>query len=317
MDRALPCPESDVLLNALLNNCTDGIYFKDRYCRFVRLNPRIIAEWGFRDEAELIGKNESDLFGEEVGRRAMLEDLQVMESGEPRLNIVESRLRPDGSLHWISVSKFPLRDGQGKVVGLLGIVRAVDEVKRMEADVQFFATHDSLTELPNRSLLTDRLEQCIARALRQQTVFAVLYLDLNDFRHVNEAYGYKVGDQVLHEIARRIRATIRRSDTVARIGGDEFVILLEGVQNSLNALRVAEKIQQSVEQPLQWNAQTLHLSPSIGISLFPEHATEATLLLQLAEGAMYAARRRRKACLVAPRSAQRRANTRREAITPG
>ncbi len=299
MEKAQPCPESDILFDALMNNTADGIYFKDRYCRFVRLNPRIVAEWGFRQAEELIGKNESDLFGEEIGRRAMLEDLQVMESGEPRLGIIENRLRPDGSQHWVSISKFPVRDRDGRVIGLLGIVHEVDDVKRMEADVHFLATHDTLTELPNRSLLTDRIEQCIVRALRQQTVFAVLYLDLNDFRQVNDQYGYKVGDQVLRETARRIRATIRRSDTVARIGADEFVVLLEGVQNAVNAQRVAEKIQQSVEQPIEWNTYVLHVGLSVGISLFPEHATEATRLLQMAERAMYRARRRRKACLVA------------------
>lgn len=304
MEKAQSCPESDILFDALMNNATDGIYFKDRYCRFVRLNPRIVAEWGFRDTAELIGKNESDLFGEEVGRRALLEDLQVMESGEPRLGILECRLHPDGNPHWLSVSKFPVRDREGKVIGLLGIVREVDDVKRMEADVLFLTTHDALTELPNRSLLIDRMEQCIARALRQQTVFAVLYLDLNGFRQINHKYGYTFGDQVLRETAQRIRATIRRSDTVARLGADEFVVLLEDVQNAVNALRVAEKIQQNVGQPMEWNTRVVPITLSIGISLFPEHASEATLLLQIAEHAMRAARRRRKACLVASRPKQ-------------
>ena len=299
MDKANPTFDGETLLEALLTNSPDGIYFKDRYCRFVRLNPVMAAELGFQNVSDLIGKNESDLFGEEVGRRAMMEDLHVMESGQPRLGVIESRVRADGTPHWVSISKFPLRDKEGRVIGLLGIVRAVDEVKRMEADAHFLATHDSLTELPNRSLLTDRIEQCLARAWRQQTVFAVLYLDLKGFRQINNRYGYDAGDKVLREVARRIRATIRRSDTVARIGGDEFVILLEGIQNEVNAARVAEKIRQSVEQPIDWNEARLPLRLAIGISLFPAHATDATALLQAAESAMYAARRRRKGYAVA------------------
>ncbi len=291
--------DSEILLEALLTNSADGVYFKDRYCRFVHLNQKMAAELGFQDVSALAGKNESELFGEEVGRRAMMEDLHIMESGQPRVDIIESRLRPDGRPHWVSISKFPLRDRAGRVIGLLGIMREVDAVKRMEADVLFLATHDALTELPNRSLLTDRIEQCIARALRQQMVFAVLYLDLRGLQQINDRYGYDAGDRVLCEASRRIRATIRRSDTVARIGGDEFVVLLEGVQNAVNARRVAEKIQQSVEQPMEWNGQVVQIGLSIGISLFPDHAAKATDLLHAAERAMYAARRRRKSCVVA------------------
>lgn len=290
--------DSETLLEALLTNSADSVYFKDRYCRFVRLNQKMAAELGFQDVAALIGKNESELFGEEIGRRAMMEDLHVMESGQPRVDIIESRLRPDGTPHWVSVSKFPLRNRTGQVIGLLGIVREADAVKRMEADALFLATHDALTELPNRSLLTDRIEQCIARALRQQAAFAVLYLDLRGLRQINNRYGYDAGDEVLREASRRMRTTIRRSDTVARIGGDEFVVLLEGVQNAVNATRVAEKIRQSVEQPVEWNGEALQVSLSIGISLFPDHAAKATDLLQMAERAMYAARRRRKSCIV-------------------
>lgn len=299
MDNVCSPFDSEMLLEALLTNSADGVYFKDRYCRFVRLNQKMATELGFPDVSAILGKNESELFGEEIGRRAMMEDLHVMESGQPRVDIIESRFRPDGTPHWVSISKFPLRDKAGKVIGLLGIVREADAVKRMEADALFLATHDALTELPNRSLLTDRIEQCIARALRQQMVFAVLYLDLRGLRQINDRYGYDAGDNVLREVSRRIRATIRRSDTVARIGGDEFVVLLEGVQNAVNATRVAEKIRQSVEQPIEWNEQVLQVSLSIGISLFPDHAAKAIDLLQMAERAMYAARRRRKHCVVA------------------
>lgn len=291
--------DSEILLEALLTNSTDGVYFKDRYCRFVRLNQKMASELGFQDVSALIGKNESELFGEEIGRRAMMEDLHVMESGQPRVDIIESRLRPNGTPHWVSVSKFPLRDREGQVIGVLGIVREADVIKRMEADMLFLATHDALTELPNRSLLTDRIEQCIARALRQQVAFAVLYLDLRGLRQINSRYGYNAGDEVLREVSRRMRATIRRSDTVARIGGDEFVVLLEGVQNAINATRVAEKIRQSVEQPIEWNEETLQIGISIGISLFPDHAAKATDLLQIAERAMYAARRRHRSSVVA------------------
>jgi diguanylate cyclase (GGDEF)-like protein/PAS domain S-box-containing protein len=169
------------------------------------------------------------------------------------------------------------------------------ERKRLQDQLQYLAQHDALTRLPNRVLLADRLESALARARRGATGFSLLYLDLDKFKQVNDQFGHATGDLLLQEVASRIRQCVREADTVARIGGDEFVVLLESVMLPEDAALVAAKIQAELTRPVNIGHDVLHTVPSIGIALYPEHGESAEQLLKHADEAMYQAKNARAA----------------------
>jgi diguanylate cyclase (GGDEF)-like protein/PAS domain S-box-containing protein len=162
---------------------------------------------------------------------------------------------------------------------------------RMHAQLEFLSRYDPLTRLPNRSLLSDRIATALARARRDKGRVALLYLDLDKFKQVNDTHGHAVGDQLLQAVAARISGCIRESDTVSRIGGDEFVILLETLDQPLQAHAVANKIREAFHQPLQLDVLGLAIVPSIGIALYPDDGDAEQHLLERADRAMYQAKR--------------------------
>jgi diguanylate cyclase (GGDEF)-like protein/PAS domain S-box-containing protein len=165
------------------------------------------------------------------------------------------------------------------------------ERKRMEAWLQHIAQHDPLTGLPNRELFHDRLQTALLLAERNQTRLALLYLDLDKFKQVNDTLGHPVGDLLLQEAARRLRQCVRDSDTVGRVGGDEFMVLLNGIPLREHALPIAEKIRVALGHPFELAGHSVHISPSIGIALFPEHGDDYKQLIRYADEAMYDAKK--------------------------
>ena len=166
------------------------------------------------------------------------------------------------------------------------------ERKQMLQRLQRNALYDQLTELPNRELFSDRFQLAQARADREQGQFALLYLDLDKFKQVNDQHGHHVGDELLQHTAQRIVASLRHSDTVARFGGDEFVILLEQVDSAASALLLAEKVRLALDKPFVLAGQLLQIAPSIGVALYPLHGADVKALLLLADSAMYRAKKR-------------------------
>lgn len=164
------------------------------------------------------------------------------------------------------------------------------ERKQLYARLQHTAHHDMLTNLPNRGLLYDRLESALARAERQHGKVALLFLDLNGFKQINDAHGHSAGDLLLQEVARRLLDAVRHSDTVARIGGDEFVVLLESVHLHEHITSVVEKICSAFDQPFDLDGCFIRVTPSIGIAQYPEHGDRVQQLLNHADNAMYAAK---------------------------
>ncbi|BAK76368.1 diguanylate cyclase with PAS and GAF sensors [Pseudogulbenkiania sp. NH8B] len=165
------------------------------------------------------------------------------------------------------------------------------ERKQLHARLQQMAQYDELTSLPNRRLLYGRLKAALARARREQGRLSLLYLDLDKFKQVNDSFGHATGDLLLQEVARRLRQCVRESDTVARIGGDEFVVLLESIALPEHAWLVAEKIRSALDHPLNLDGRHLRILPSIGVALFPEHGDEEQQLLKHADDAMYRAKK--------------------------
>ncbi len=170
-------------------------------------------------------------------------------------------------------------------------VAATIERKQMETALLHSARHDSLTGLPNRELLHDRLRTALSRARRDRSRLSVLYVDLDTFKQVNDGLGHAVGDLVLQEVAARLKHCVRESDTVSRVGGDEFVILLNGIHSPECASLIAEKAHLVLGKPFDVAGHRLHIAASIGISLYPEHGDDDTQLIRHADEAMYKAKR--------------------------
>lgn len=281
------------LFRALMDSTADSIYFKDRDCRLVKVSEKMVMSLGLETSEALIGKTDTDLFGEDFGSRTRVEDLRVMETGEPIIGLVEFRTKENGVDIWTSTTKLPLRDNEGKIYGLLGITREINELKQVENDLQFLATHDVLTSLPNRFLLFDRLDQAIYRAQRNGSMIAILFADLDDFKKINDTFGHAAGDLILVQVANQLKKNIRDLDTVARIGGDEFVVVMESVQNASEAIQISRRIIQDLNKGIDLYPTNPQVTISIGISLFPEHGTSSSKLLGCADDAMYRAKARK------------------------
>jgi diguanylate cyclase (GGDEF)-like protein len=199
-------------------------------------------------------------------------------------------LWPDRTVHHIkSVAKIMFAADIAK--RMIGVSYDITEQKRIQQELDQLAFYDRLTGLPNRRLLEDRLNQLLAFAQRQQQNIGLLFVNLDRFKPVNDQYGHDVGDWLLQNAAARMQGCVRGSDTVARIGGDEFVVLLPAIGNLDEAFGVAEKIRGSLEEPFsQAGDLRLEISASIGVALYPQHAQTARELMHFADNAMYIAK---------------------------
>ena len=196
----------------------------------------------------------------------------------------------DGSVHWLDDRSKIFYDDIGLPLYMTGACVDVTDRKRAEERLAHQATHDDLTGLPNRTLLFDRMEQCIAAGSGAATPFALLLLDLDRFKEINDTFGHHSGDAVLHQLSPILEEAVRHSDVVARLGGDEFGIILPGADERW-ARAVADRIRAKLEQPILVNGMPLELGVSIGIALHPQHGLDAATLLKHADVAMYAAKR--------------------------
>ena len=199
-------------------------------------------------------------------------------------------MRCDGTIFPVELRAFLLRDDRGEPLGFWAIVRDITERKLVEAKIHHLAHHDALTGLPNRVALSLRLDQAIAAAHRADSRFAVMLIDLDRFKSINDNLGHLVGDQLLVEVAQRLRAQVRESDIVARLGGDEFIVVVTDIVHVGTVETVAHKIQVVLSQPFVAEGQELVTTPSTGISLYPKDGDNAEALIRHADEAMYQAK---------------------------
>ncbi len=198
--------------------------------------------------------------------------------------------RKDGSRVLVNQVVTALRDEGGAVTGFLVIAYDITERKRTEDYIRHLAHHDALTELPNRALCTDRLEVAMAQARRTAQKVGVLMIDLDHFKRINDSLGHHVGDELLIQVTARLRHSVREGDTVARMGGDEFVVVLPGITDHEDALRVARTLVDVLPQPISVGAHELHVTPSVGVCLYPDDGADTITLLKNADTAMYHAK---------------------------
>jgi len=280
--------ESEANLRAILDNIPYLVWLKDVDSRFVAVNQSFFKTTGKASLDEVIGKSDFDLWPHDLAQKYRKDDLEVMEKRAQKLT--EEHSLDQGDISWVETFKAPILDRDGKLLGTTGFARDITERKRAEEMVKHLAHYDALTDLPNRILFDDRLKQALATAHRDHAHFAVMFIDLDKFKPINDELGHEVGDMLLKEVARRMQHNVREMDTVARIGGDEFVVLLPEIDEPPDALVVAEKIRHSLVQPFQIAGQALNISCSVGIAVYPEHGTSEAKLLKHADVAMYQAK---------------------------
>ncbi|MDB5863327.1 MAG: diguanylate cyclase [Betaproteobacteria bacterium] len=254
----------------------------------VHVNRAFERITGYRPD-EVIGRNCRFLQREDRDQPD-LERLRVAIASGTEASVLLRNYRKDGTLFWNNIRISPLRNDDGVVTHFVGIQSDVTELKQYEAELEYRANYDSLTGLANKNLLNDRLDHAISFTDRSRRKFALLYLDLDRFKLINDSLGHASGDALLKTIALRLRACVRESDTVARLGGDEFAIVLHDGENVSWIASVAQKILTEVDQPVGIDGRDVFTSASIGVCIFPDDGDRRDALLKHADTAMYRAK---------------------------
>jgi diguanylate cyclase (GGDEF)-like protein/PAS domain S-box-containing protein len=276
-----------------LNSIGDAVMSTDEWCCVTYLNAVAEQLTGWR-RGEAAGRPLSEVFQiiDATTREPVANPmaLAIRENRTVGLTPNCVLVRRDGVEAAIEDSAAPIHDRRGQVTGAVMVFHDVSTARALSLRMSYLAQHDGLTELPNRILLNDRLAQSMALVQRRKQKLALLFLDLDHFKHINDSLGHAIGDRLLQSVAKRLQACVRSSDTVSRQGGDEFVILLSQVMHAQDAGISAEKILLALSKPHRIDEHDIHITGSIGIVTYPEDGTEVEVLLKNADFAMYQAK---------------------------
>jgi len=285
------------LLKSIINTIPIRIFWKDLESRYLGGNNLFAQDANLQDERHLIGKDDYDMPWKNEADQYRALDKNVIDTGIAKLNVEEPLTDKDGIQRWVSTSKVPLTDGHGKIFGILGAYLDITSKKENEKNLKLQrdalehqAYHDALTGLPNRLLFLDRLNQSIQKSQRNNHKIAVLFIDMDRFKEINDSLGHVYGDEAIKEVARRIKTQLRKTDTIARFGGDEFTVILDHVHNPIIVADIVQKLMQSMHNPLVLGEHTIYSTVSIGISIYPDDADTADDILKNADAAMYKAK---------------------------
>lgn len=250
------------------------------------VNPKFTQVTGLTAE-EVIGTNMRELGGQSPEEYKRMWDAIIC-GGEWRGEFHNKK--STGESYWELVSVSPVRNEEGVITYFIVVKEDITKCKRAEEMIKQMAYYDSLTGLPNRVLFNDRLALALAQAHRNQQMLAIMFLDLDHFKTINDTLGHPIGDRLLQGVAQRLTSCIRESDTVARLGGDEFMLLLPGIVQADDVVKVAQRILENLKSPFYFDGHELHISTSIGIVLYPNDGGDAKTLLKNADSAMYHAK---------------------------
>ena len=295
------------LLDALLENTPDHVYFKDSHSRFLRISNALAGWMGLSEPTEAIGRSDFDFFGKDHARKAFADEQLLMQTGEPLVGVEERETWADGRETWVSTTKVPLRDRNGAVVGLFGISRDITERKLAEQrlsdqskqlaeqaqTLEQLASLDELTALYNRRGLTSVGAQMVYEARRSGSSLGVLFIDLDGLKEINDRFGHRAGDQALQATARIIREQTRPTDVAARVGGDEFCLLIDTATSETLA-SVAARIDAAITDHNCETGTPYDLSLSVG-SFLADPRSPGTIsdLIERADRLMYEHKARR------------------------
>lgn len=281
--------ESEERYRTIIETIEDGYYETDLHGRISFANDSLLRILACPRE-ELIGTSFRAFADRESAQRLWLACRKVFDTGAPCMGLEWVITRKGGEIRSLEVSISLIRDARETPTGFRGILRDITERIRSEETIRKLAYHDALTGLPNRFLFHDRLSMAMARAARSGTSVAVIMLDLDKFKEVNDSLGHTVGDLLLKAVSERLVRIMRRGDTVARMGGDEFMIIATDIKNIDGAGVVGKKIVEAVRNPFDCDGRRLSITTSLGIALFSEHGTNPETLVQRADIAMYRAK---------------------------
>jgi diguanylate cyclase (GGDEF)-like protein/PAS domain S-box-containing protein len=275
---------------SIFNNAIEGIYQTSPEGSYLNFNPALARIYGYASPEELrhgVSDIQNQLYVE-PGKRD--EFITLMKERGSVQNFEAQVYRQNGDVIWISENAREVRNAAGELLFYEGTVEDITERKRYQQEIEYQATHDGLTGLPNRVLLLDRLQQCVSFADRYQAKLAVAFIDLDQFKLINDGMGHHVGDQLLVEVSKRLLSGVRESDTLVRLGGDEFVMLMNGVQKMEELSHVMQRILASVSLPFVIDGWDYKISCSIGVSIYPDDGQGPEDLLKHADTAMFKAK---------------------------
>ncbi len=292
---------------AVFNHAADGIFVTDAEGTIVSVNPAFTEITGY-SLADAVGKNPRFLKSDRQGPeffRALWRELTT--NGRWQGEIWNRRKNGETFMERQTITM--IRNAAGQAVRFVSVFSDITEHWHKSERIRHLAYHDELTNLPNRSVFIDRLDDEIAIAERDAECLAVMFFDLDGFKAVNDRYGHGVGDTLLENVARTLQRLTRRTDMVARIGGDEFVALILNIRGEEPVERIAASMISAINVPLQVQGHLVRVGVSIGIAMYPTHGHQALALMQAADAAMYAAKALGKNtyCFARPASADRRA----------
>ena len=285
---------SEARWRSLTHLSSNWYWEQDDQFRFVRLDGNRLEITGLHDEIHY-GLTRWELPGTFVPDGQWSAHRQALQAHEVFKNFEMKRTGGDGQPFWVSISGEPIFDDEGRFTGYRGVAHDITERKRAEAEIERLAFYDELTGLPNRRLLMDRLACAVTLSTREGSHGALLFLDLDNFKGINDTLGHEWGDQLLVQVASRISASVRATDTVARLGGDEFVVVLQGLnmeqmQAAAEVEAVAQKVLAALNHPYRVDGCEIHSTPSIGVTLFSDAEQPVQELLKRADLAMYQAK---------------------------
>ncbi len=273
-------------LKTLIQTLPDLIWLKDPNGVYLACNPRFELFFG-NTESEITGKTDYDFVDQSLADSFREHDSKAIRNSAPSVNEERITFASDGHQELLETTKTPMFDEQGELIGVLGIGHDITERRQQEEQIIRQAHYDTLTELPNRFLTMDRLSQLIKEASREQKQVAILFLDLDDFKKVNDTLGHDIGDKLLKQAALRLQQSVRSGDTVGRLGGDEFIVLVGSMNDSSDARPVAESLLKQFRDSFRIDGREMILTASIGISIYPDDGDKPFELLRKSDSAMY------------------------------
>ena len=282
---------SQAMLRNVLDTIPVRVFWKDKESNFLGCNIQFAMDAGCKTPAEIIGKNDSEIVDEDKAKRYRADDLCVLNSCVPKLNYEEKSNKKSGEgSRWLRTSKIPLLDGDGKLFGILGCYEDITESRLLSQELEHLASHDALTGLVNRREFEQRLKRVLEKTQQEQSCHALCYLDLDQFKVVNDTCGHPAGDALLNQLATVLQKHVRQRDTLARLGGDEFGVLMEHCSLEKAAI-VAGKLRLAVaEFRFTWKGRSFSIGASIGVVPIDASTGTITALLVKADSACYAAK---------------------------
>jgi len=278
-------------MGSLLKSTEMCLYFKDLKSRYRLVSAGWIAAVApERTAEEIAGKTDFDFFSNEHAAAAFEDEQKIIRTGEAMVGKLERETFHSGTSPWVSTTKMPLRDERGQIIGTFGISRDVTAQIKAEKALAYQVLHDPVTGLANRAALMDRLSQALAGLERQPGRLAVLYVDLDHFKKINDSFGHEAGDQVLAEVGRRLSLLSRKADTVARLGGDEFVVLCGNLRDDDDVGLIGDRIVHGVRAPYVEDGHDFSVTCSVGIAVTRDPLAEPAHLIRDADGVMYEAK---------------------------